>query len=91
MAVAGSNITSFKLNGRLVSRYNGRLTLEDNSLAGADLDLTMAVKNMVNIVNTPLETALEMVTSIPARLIGRYKEIGSLVKDSRADIDHIPC
>ena len=89
MAVAGSNITSFKLNGRLVSRHNGRLTLEDNSLAGADLDLTMAVKNMVNIVNTPLETALEMVTSIPARLIGRCKEIGSLVKDSRADIVYL--
>ena len=43
MAVAGTNQTEFFLEGRHISRKDGRLTLEDGTLAGADLDLTTAL------------------------------------------------
>ena len=70
MAVAGSDLTSFTLNGRDIHRRDGRLTLADGTLAGADLDLVTAVRVLVQDVGLPLETALASATSIPAKIIG---------------------
>ena len=42
MATVGSDITEFQLGGRRVLRRDGRLTLEDGTLAGADLTLGQA-------------------------------------------------
>jgi N-acetylglucosamine-6-phosphate deacetylase len=47
------------------------LTLDDGTLAGADLDLTRAVKVMVEDVGISLVDALRAATSTPATLIGR--------------------
>ncbi len=70
MAAAGSDITSFSLNGRTIHRKSGRLTLDDGTLAGADLDLARAVQVMVQDVGMPVETALAMATSVPAKVAG---------------------
>lgn len=70
MAVAGSDATSFDLNGRTITRKGGVLTLADGTLAGADLNLTTAVKTLVDQVGIPLEDALCAATSVPAGLIG---------------------
>lgn len=75
MAVAGSDETEFRLNGRVIRRNAGRLTLEDGTLAGADLDLTTAIRVLVEQVAVPLEDALAAATSVPAKLIGRPTEI----------------
>ena len=71
MAVAGTDKTRFELNGRAITRRNGVLTLADGTLAGADLDLTTAIRVLVEEVGIDLETALQAATSIPASLIGR--------------------
>ena len=71
MAVAGTDDTSFRLGGRLIQRQNGRLTLEDGTLAGADLELTTALSVLTQDCGIPLETALKAATSHPARLIKR--------------------
>lgn len=71
MAVAGTDNPSFTLEGRLIKRQDGRLTLEDGTLAGADLDLTRAVKLLHEEVGVPLEDALRAAISHPAALIGR--------------------
>ncbi len=70
MAVAGTEETQFSLGGRRITRANGRLTLDDNTLAGADLDLTTAVRVLIDTVGLDPATALQAATSIPARLIG---------------------
>jgi N-acetylglucosamine-6-phosphate deacetylase len=70
MAVAGSNKTEFELNGRTIYRKEGRLTLADGTLAGADLDLLTAVRISVKNVGLSLETALQAATMTPAKLIG---------------------
>ncbi len=44
MAPAGSALTNFTLNGRKVIRSDGRLLLDDGTLAGADLDLPRALR-----------------------------------------------
>jgi N-acetylglucosamine-6-phosphate deacetylase len=66
------------LNGRRIERREGRLSLADGTLAGADLDLTTAIRNMVRVVGLPLADALAMATSVPAALIGRADRLGCL-------------
>lgn len=66
MAVAGTEISSFELGGRKIFRDRGRLTLADSTLAGADLDLTTAVRTMVENVGITREKALSAAISSPA-------------------------
>ena len=70
MAVAGTDDTGFRLNGRMVSRQNGALRLDDGTLAGADLDLLRAVSLLVREVGVDLDHALAAATSVPAAVAG---------------------
>ena len=70
MAVAGTDLPGFALGGRQITRQEGRLTLADGTLAGADLDLTAAIRCLVTQVGVPLGQALASATSVPARLCG---------------------
>jgi N-acetylglucosamine-6-phosphate deacetylase len=89
MALAGSKLEQFTLNGRLVTRQGGRLTLADGTLAGADLDLSRAVRVMVGEVGIPLEQALAMATSVPAAVIGQGDRWGRLAPGGPADFIHL--
>jgi N-acetylglucosamine-6-phosphate deacetylase len=79
MAPAGSDIAQFNLGDRLIRRNDGRLTLEDGTLAGADLDLGTAIRVLVEKTGIPLEQALRAATSIPADVAGLGRSIGRLV------------
>lgn len=70
MAAAGTDIAEFSLGGRTIHRRGGQLTLADGTLAGADLDLTTALRVMVQSVGVSMEEALAAATRIPAELIG---------------------
>ncbi|MBV6638960.1 MAG: N-acetylglucosamine-6-phosphate deacetylase, partial [Mameliella sp.] len=71
MAVAGTDVTEFELGGRRIGRRDNRLTLADGTLAGADLDLTTALRVMTKSVGLPLEAALQAAITSPAALIGK--------------------
>lgn len=88
MAAAGTDATEFRLGGRRILRQGGRLTLEDGTLAGADLTLPEAVKVMVTRIGLPLAQALAMVTTTPAALLGRG-DLGRLTAGSPADLVHL--
>jgi N-acetylglucosamine-6-phosphate deacetylase len=88
MATAGSDIQSFTLNGRVISRQNQQLTLEDGTLAGADLDLATAVRNLSSLGLT-LTQSLSMATSVPAGVIGRGHDLGHLRPGDAADFVHL--
>lgn len=81
MAVAGTQDASFELGGREITRRNGILTLADGTLAGADLDLTTAVRVMTDHVGVSLDAALAAATTVPAALIDlpatRFERIGA--------------
>ena len=85
MATTGTSLESFELNGRTIFRKNGRLTLANGTLAGADLDLASAVRFMVNKVGIPHIDALKMATILPSKFIGMEKELGVLKPGARAD------
>ena len=74
MAPAGSNITSFELEGRQILRQEGRLTLEDGTLAGADLDLTTALRVLVTQCDIALQEALTAAVTTPRRVIGQWSQ-----------------
>ena len=89
MATAGTELRDFTLNGRRIYRRDGRLTLGDGTLAGADLDMPRALQVMVQEVGVSPDRALAMATSIPARLLGRSDRIGRLSPGMTADFVHL--
>ncbi|PRY26327.1 N-acetylglucosamine 6-phosphate deacetylase [Aliiruegeria haliotis] len=88
MAPAGTDQAEFTLNARTIRRENGRLTLADGTLAGADLDFPTAISNLLSIGVAPAQ-ALAMATSIPAGLIGAPGGIGTLMAGAPADLVHL--
>ncbi len=84
MATAGSGIEGFMLNGRQVRRGAGRLTLEDGTLAGADLEMAGAMR-LIWQLDFGMETALAMATSVPAGVIGQAGRLGCLAPGTAAD------
>lgn len=88
MAVAGTEMNEFRLNGRRILRRDGRLTLDDGTLAGADVDLPASLRVLVRAVGLPLAAALRMATAVPAALIGAEGH-GTLAAGSAADLVHL--
>lgn len=86
MATAGSKADHFFLNNRRIQRTAGRLTLEDGTLAGADLDLSTAVRNLVDVVGVPFTQALGMATLMPAQVIRQNNALGRIAKGRQADL-----
>jgi N-acetylglucosamine-6-phosphate deacetylase len=89
MSTVGSDQQQLWLNNRLIKRDKGRLTLEDGTLAGADLDMISAVRFMVEKVGIAVDEALRMASLYPARLLNRANEIGQLITGGRADFVYL--
>jgi N-acetylglucosamine-6-phosphate deacetylase len=89
MAVAGTDLATFRLNGRRISRRDGRLTLDDGTLAGADNDFPGSLRVLVADVGLTPAAALAMATRVPAGLIGQGGRIGCLVPGAHADLVHL--
>ncbi|MDI6836194.1 MAG: N-acetylglucosamine-6-phosphate deacetylase [Rhizobiaceae bacterium] len=84
MSSIGSDETGFELNGRRVYRRDGRLTLADGTLAGADIDMLASVRRAHRMLDLPLEEALRMASAYPAEAIGAVSK-GRLVPGCDAD------
>jgi N-acetylglucosamine-6-phosphate deacetylase len=89
MATIGTKMTEFTLNGRTILRRDGRLTLADGTLAGADLDMISAVRFMHREVGLDLAEALNMAALYPAQAMGLDRSHGRLAKGARADLVHL--
>ncbi|WP_218967753.1 N-acetylglucosamine-6-phosphate deacetylase [Puniceibacterium antarcticum] len=87
MAPAGSDMTTFTLTGQQVLRAQGTLRLADGTLAGADLDLARALRNLLAL-GVPLVQALTMATRRPAQAAG-LTGAGTLHAGCAADILHL--
>jgi N-acetylglucosamine-6-phosphate deacetylase len=86
MATIGTDMATFELNGRTIYRKDGRLTLADGTLAGADLDMISAVRFMHQAIGIDLGEALRMASLYPARAIGRQGRLGSFAGGAAADV-----
>jgi N-acetylglucosamine-6-phosphate deacetylase len=92
MGLVGSESDSFDLHGRTVRRTAAsplpKLTLDDGTIAGSDLDMASAVRFGVDLLDLNLSTALAMATSYPARFL-RLADRGYVRAGLRADFVHL--
>jgi N-acetylglucosamine-6-phosphate deacetylase len=86
MPSVGSDAPSFTMQGRLITRANGRLTTADGTLAGSDLDMASAVRNTVEQLGLPLEAALAMASRAPAEFLGLGDRYGRIAAGYRASL-----
>ncbi len=96
MSPLGTDMTGFMLNGRHIFRRDGRLTLADGTLAGADIDMLGCVRTAVHLLGLPIEEVLRMASLYPAeavRLSGSHGRIkAGFVADFVAlspSLDHV--
>ncbi|HET7412781.1 MAG TPA: amidohydrolase family protein, partial [Pararhizobium sp.] len=89
MSTIGTDLSSFTLNGRTIFRRNGRLTLADGTLAGADIDMLSAVRFMHETIGLPLDEALRMASLYPAEAVGKSGEIGHLMRGAKGSAIHL--
>jgi N-acetylglucosamine-6-phosphate deacetylase len=66
--VAGPD--SFWLYGQRIALRDGRLMNDEGALAGAHVTMLESLRFMVDVLHQPLETALRMAITSPARLMG---------------------
>jgi N-acetylglucosamine-6-phosphate deacetylase len=86
MSTVGSGLTTFQLFGKTVHRENGRLTTADGTLAGSDLDMAGAVRNVVRRLGLALPVALRMASLNPAAFLRLDHELGRVAPGYRADL-----
>ena len=89
MSTVGTSLTEIELNGRLITRENGKLTLDDGTLAGSDLDMIGAIRFMTGTVGIGLDETLRMVSLYPAQFLGIDRTHGRIAPGSRADFVHL--
>ena len=86
MPTVGTSLDRFELVGRTIRLVNGRLSMEEGTLAGAHLDMASAVRNAVSLAHIPLDHALRAASLTPARFLGLDNERGILIPGARADL-----
>jgi N-acetylglucosamine-6-phosphate deacetylase len=85
MSTIGTDLTGLMLNGRQIYRKDGRLTLADGTLAGADIDMLSSVRFIHEKIGLPFEEALRMASLYPAEAIGVADRKGQLKPGLDAD------
>jgi N-acetylglucosamine-6-phosphate deacetylase len=86
MPSVGASLDQFQLMGRTISLHAGRLAADDGTLAGAHLNMALAVGNAVRLAGLPLDDALRAASFSPARFLGQERERGVLICGARADM-----
>ncbi|SEL44375.1 N-acetylglucosamine 6-phosphate deacetylase [Stigmatella aurantiaca] len=86
MPPVGTDADSFTLYGHTILRRDGRLVTETGTLAGADIDMAMSVRNAVQLLGLSLEESLRMASLYPAFFLGLDEYVGRLASGYRADL-----
>lgn len=89
MSQTGTDITSFTLNGRTITRADGALRLADGTLAGADLDMIDAVNFMIDTIGLPPDEVFRMAALYPAQAMGIAETHGHLRPRAQASFVHL--
>ena len=89
MSPAADGPESFELMGRRVSRVDGRLQLEDGTLAGSLLTMDEAVRYCVARLGVGLADALRMGSRVPATFLRRGHDLGRIAPGYFANLVHL--
>jgi N-acetylglucosamine-6-phosphate deacetylase len=84
MPPVGGSRSTFALYGKSISVRADRCVRDDDTLAGALLDMASAVRNCVHVLGLSLEHALRLASANPAAFLGL--KVGRLAPGYRADM-----
>jgi N-acetylglucosamine-6-phosphate deacetylase len=85
MPTTASDITAFDLCGKRITLRDGMLTTPDGGLAGAHVTQAACVRNLVDHCGVDWQTAIQMATTTPARVLG-LDDRGHIGPGMRADL-----
>ena len=86
MPGVGWGAKEFNLQGKRITARDGACFDEDERLAGSDLDMAWAVRNAVELLDLPVETAFAMASAAPATFLGLERERGTIATNYQADL-----
>jgi N-acetylglucosamine-6-phosphate deacetylase len=86
MPPVGGNSSTFSLYGQRVDVCGASCRKVDGTLAGTALDMATAVRNCVQLLGVPLESALRFASTEPARFLGLDRVYGRIAPGCRADM-----
>jgi N-acetylglucosamine-6-phosphate deacetylase len=89
MPAAAGGPDSFALQGRAVHLVNGKLVLDDGTLAGSNLTMDEALRYCVERLGVRLEDALRMASFNPATFLRRDHELGRVKPGYLASLVHL--
>ena len=84
MPSVGSDLKSFRIQGRLITVTGDRIVDEDGRLAGAHLDMASAVLNAVKLLGVEPAAALRMGSRNPAEFL-KLEDVGRIAPGQRAN------
>jgi N-acetylglucosamine-6-phosphate deacetylase len=89
MSSAAGGPSEFQLQGRRVTLNNGRLQLDNGTLAGSNLTMDEALRYAVNKLGVSLASALHMASLNPARFLRKDHELGRIASGYLASLVHL--
>ncbi|MCX7745756.1 MAG: N-acetylglucosamine-6-phosphate deacetylase [Clostridia bacterium] len=86
MQAAGLGDGEYFFGGFTIKVDRGIARKEDGTLASSTLSMWNAVKNIMNFAGIPLEEAVQMASTNPAKAVDIYDKTGSIEAGKRADL-----
>jgi N-acetylglucosamine-6-phosphate deacetylase len=77
---------SFTMQGRAIRVVDGVCVDEHGTLAGSDLDMASAVRNIMAIAGLTVGEAAALASATPAAFLGLQDEFGAIAPGRRADL-----
>jgi N-acetylglucosamine-6-phosphate deacetylase len=85
MPSVGSDLKSFRIQGRMITVVGDKIVDEDGRLAGAHLDMASAVRNSVKLLGVDPAAALRMGSRNPAEFL-KLDNVGRIAPGQRANL-----
>jgi N-acetylglucosamine-6-phosphate deacetylase len=86
MPSVGSATKEFVLQGKRITVREGVCVDSRGTLAGSDLDMALAVRNAIELLDVTPETAFLMASGAPAAFLGLQQDRGAIAVGKRADL-----
>ena len=86
LSSVGMTDKSFTMQGRAIRVVDGVCVDEKGTVAGSDLDMASAVRNIMAIAGVTVEDAVAMASATPAAFLGLSQETGVIAPGQRADL-----
>jgi len=77
---------SFTMQGRAIRVVDGVCVDENGTIAGSDLDMASAMRNLMAIAGLDVGEAVAMASSAPAAFLGLEAEVGRIAPGQRANL-----